>query len=41
MEGTIGDILDIKPIISINENGIYYSVAKVRVGPAPLIKLSK
>jgi DegV family protein with EDD domain len=30
VEGTIGDILDIKPIISINENGIYYSVAKVR-----------
>ncbi|MGI6224873.1 MAG: DegV family protein [Peptococcales bacterium] len=30
VEGTIGDILDIKPIISINEEGIYYSVAKVR-----------
>jgi len=30
VEGTIGDILDIKPIISINEDGIYYSVAKVR-----------
>lgn len=30
VEGTIGDILDIKPIISINEEGIYYTVAKVR-----------
>lgn len=30
VEGTIGDILDIKPIISINKEGIYYSVAKVR-----------
>ncbi|MFZ7102332.1 MAG: DegV family protein [Peptococcaceae bacterium] len=30
VEGTIGDILDIKPIISINAEGIYYSVAKAR-----------
>ncbi|NLT96005.1 MAG: DegV family protein [Clostridia bacterium] len=30
VEGTIGDILDIKPIISINKDGIYYSIAKVR-----------
>lgn len=30
VEGAIGDILDIKPIISINEEGIYYSVAKCR-----------
>ncbi|MFZ5942730.1 MAG: DegV family protein [Bacillota bacterium] len=30
VEGTIGDILDIKPIISINDEGIYYSVAKAR-----------
>ena len=30
VEGTIGDILDIKPIISINDDGIYYSVTKVR-----------
>jgi len=30
VEGTIGDILDIKPIISINDEGIYYSVTKVR-----------
>lgn len=30
VEGTIGNILDIKPIISINNEGIYYSVAKVR-----------
>jgi DegV family protein with EDD domain len=30
VEGTIGEILDIKPIISINENGVYYSYKKVR-----------
>ena len=30
VEGTIGDILDIKPIVSINEDGIYYTVDKVR-----------
>lgn len=30
VEGTIGDILDIKPIISINQDGVYYSVTKTR-----------
>lgn len=30
VEGAIGDILDIKPIVSINQEGIYYSVAKAR-----------
>lgn len=30
VEGTLGDILDIKPIVSINEEGIYYTVDKVR-----------
>ena len=30
VEGTIGDILQIKPIISINEEGIYYTYKKVR-----------
>jgi DegV family protein with EDD domain len=30
VEGTVGDLLDIKPIISINEQGIYYTVAKAR-----------
>lgn len=30
VEGTIGELLDIKPIISINEEGVYYTVAKVR-----------
>lgn len=30
VEGTIGEFLDLKPIISINEEGIYYSYKKVR-----------
>lgn len=30
VEGTIGEILNIKPIISINEHGIYYTFKKVR-----------
>ncbi len=30
VEGTIGDILQIKPIISINTEGIYYTYKKVR-----------
>lgn len=37
VEGTIGDILQIKPIISINEDGIYYTYKKVR-GRAKSIK---
>lgn len=30
VEGAIGDLLSIKPIISINEDGVYYSYKKVR-----------
>lgn len=30
VEGTMGEILGIKPIIGINENGIYYTISKVR-----------
>lgn len=30
VEGTIGDILQIKPIISINKDGIYYTYKKAR-----------
>lgn len=30
VEGTIGELLRIKPIISINEHGIYYTFKKVR-----------
>ncbi len=30
VEGTIGELLNIKPIISINEEGIYYTYKKVR-----------
>lgn len=30
VEGTLGDLLDLKPIISINKDGVYYTLAKVR-----------
>lgn len=30
VEGTIGELLNIKPIISIDENGVYYTFKKVR-----------
>lgn len=30
VEGTIGDLLQIKPVISINDEGIYYTYKKVR-----------
>lgn len=30
VEGTIGELLDIKPIISINQQGIYYTFKKIR-----------
>jgi DegV family protein with EDD domain len=30
VEGTLGDILNIKPIISVNSEGIYYTIAKSR-----------
>lgn len=30
VEGTVGDLLQLKPIISINEEGVYYTMAKVR-----------
>ena len=30
VEGTVGDMLHLKPVISINEEGVYYTLAKVR-----------
>ena len=30
VEGTVGDMLHIKPIISINEEGVYFTLAKTR-----------
>lgn len=30
VEGTIGDLLNIKPIISVNESGVYYTHRKIR-----------
>lgn len=39
VEGTLGQILDIKPIISINEEGKYYGVHKVRGRKKSISKL--
>ncbi len=30
IEGSLGDLLNVKPIISINDEGVYYTVEKVR-----------
>ena len=30
VEGTMGEMLGIKPIIGINDNGVYYTISKVR-----------
>lgn len=30
VEGTVGELLDIKPIIGVNEEGIYYTIHKAR-----------
>lgn len=39
VEGTVGDLLDIKPIISINREGKYFTFAKARGRKASLQKL--
>jgi DegV family protein with EDD domain len=39
VEGTIGDFLNIKPIISVNSQGVYFTYAKVRGRKASLQKL--
>lgn len=39
--GTIGEILNLKPIITTDENGIYYNVAKVRGRKQSLSKLTE
>jgi len=41
VEGTLGGLLKIKPIISINENGVYYSFDKVRGRKKSLERLSQ
>jgi DegV family protein with EDD domain len=30
VEGTVGEMLHLKPVISINSEGVYYTLAKVR-----------
>lgn len=30
VEGTVGELLDIKPIIGVNDDGVYYTIQKVR-----------
>ena len=39
--GTIGELLNLKPIITTDENGIYYNVAKVRGRKQSLSKLTE
>ena len=39
VSGTFGEILNIKPVISINEDGIYYTYAKVRGREQSIAKL--
>ncbi|MFW6264722.1 MAG: DegV family protein [Bacillota bacterium] len=41
VRGTIGELLNIKPIISINEEGVYYTVDKARSRKASLNKIFK
>lgn len=37
--GTLGEILNIKPIVSVDENGVYYTVAKTRGRKQSILKL--
>lgn len=39
VEGTIGDVLRIKPIISVNDDGIYFTVSKNRGYQRSIMKL--
>ena len=44
VSGTIGEILNIKPIISINEDGVYYTYAKAKgkkKGTSKLIDIAR
>lgn len=39
--GTVGELLNLKPIITTDENGVYYNVAKVRGRKQSLSKLTE
>lgn len=39
VEGTVGELFNIKPIIGINEEGVYYTMAKIRGRKKSLSKL--
>jgi DegV family protein with EDD domain len=39
VSGTFGQMLDIKPVISINEDGVYYTYAKVRGRKQSILKV--
>ncbi len=41
VSGTLGEILSIKPIISINEDGVYYTYAKVRGRRHSILRLNE
>ncbi|MBE6053449.1 MAG: DegV family protein [Clostridium sartagoforme] len=38
--GTIGDMLNLKPIVSVDENGVYYTVCKARGRKQSIVKLT-
>ena len=38
--GTIGDMLNLKPIVTVDENGIYYTVCKARGRKQSMVKLT-
>ena len=41
LAGTVGELLNLKPIITTDENGIYYTVAKVRGRKQSLSKMTE
>ncbi len=41
VQGTLGEVLDVKPIISINEDGKYYTYSKIRGRAKSLVKLKE
>jgi DegV family protein with EDD domain len=41
VSGTIGEILNIKPIISINEEGVYYTYSKEKGKKKCILKINK
>ncbi|MDV4150198.1 DegV family protein [Clostridium sp. AL.422] len=40
ISGTIGDMLNLKPVVTVNEDGIYYTVCKARGRKQSIVKLT-